>query len=100
MRSASINLGDGMLETLTAAQTSDEALVRGAREGDDSAREELFRRYRSDSYRYAYRLLGHEQDALDVVQESLLKAFSGLEDFDGRTRVSNLAAPDCDQHCV
>ncbi len=74
-----------MLETLTAVQTSDEDLVRRARERDDSAREELFRRYRSDSYRYAYRLLGHEQDALDVVQESLLKAFSGLDDFDGRS---------------
>jgi RNA polymerase sigma-70 factor (ECF subfamily) len=78
-------LGEGMLETLTAVQTSDETLVRRAREGDDSAREELFRRYRSDSYRYAYRQLGHEQDALEVVQESMLKAFSGLEDFDGRS---------------
>ena len=74
-----------MLEVLTGVQTPDEALVRHAREGDDSAREELFRRYRSDSYRYAYRLLGHEQDALDVVQESMLKAFSALGDFDGRS---------------
>ena len=41
--------------------------------------------YRSDAYRYAYRQLGHEQDALDVVQESMLKAFSGLADFDGRS---------------
>jgi RNA polymerase sigma-70 factor (ECF subfamily) len=74
-----------MLETPTAAQTSDETLVRRAREGDNASREELFRRYRSDSYRYAYRLLGHEHDALDVVQESMLKAFAGLEDFDGRS---------------
>jgi RNA polymerase sigma-70 factor (ECF subfamily) len=74
-----------MLETLTAVQTSDETLVRRAREGDHSSREELFRRYRSDSYRYAYRQLGHDQDALDVVQESMLKAFAGLEDFDGRS---------------
>ena len=74
-----------MLEVLTGVHTPDEALVRCAREGDDSAREELFRRYRSDSYHYAYRLLGHEQDALDVVQESMLKAFSALGDFDGRS---------------
>jgi len=74
-----------MLEVLTGVQTPDEALVRRAREGDDSAREELFRRYRSVSYHYAYRLLGHEQDALDVVQESMLKAFSALGDFDGRS---------------
>ena len=74
-----------MLEVVTGVQTPDETLVRLAREGDDSAREELFRRYRSDAYRYAYRQLGHEQDALDVVQESMLKAFSGLADFDGRS---------------
>jgi RNA polymerase sigma-70 factor (ECF subfamily) len=74
-----------MLETLTAVQTSDEALVGRAREGEESSRDELFRRYRSDSYRYAYRLLGHEQDALDVVQESMLKAFLGLGEFDGRS---------------
>jgi RNA polymerase sigma-70 factor (ECF subfamily) len=77
--------GEGMLDILTSVQTPDEALVRSARDGDDSAREELFRRYRSDSYRYAYRQLGHEQDALDVVQESMLKAFSALGDFDGRS---------------
>jgi RNA polymerase sigma-70 factor (ECF subfamily) len=33
----------------------------------------------------AYRLLGHEQDALDVVQEAMLKAFSALGEFDGRS---------------
>jgi RNA polymerase sigma-70 factor (ECF subfamily) len=78
-------LGESMLEVLTGVQTPDETLVQLAREGNDSAREELFRRYRSDAYRYAYRQLGHEQDALDVVQESMLKAFSGLGDFDGRS---------------
>ena len=74
-----------MLEVVTGVQTPDEALVQLARDGDDSAREELFRRYRSDAFRYAYRQLGHEHDALDVVQESMLKAFSGLRDFDGRS---------------
>jgi RNA polymerase sigma-70 factor, ECF subfamily len=74
-----------MLEVVTGVQTPDETLVRLARGGDNSACEELFRRYRSDAYRYAYRQLGHEEDALDVVQESMLKAFSGLADFDGRS---------------
>jgi RNA polymerase sigma-70 factor, ECF subfamily len=74
-----------MLEVVAGVETPDETLVRLARDGDDSAREELFRRYRSDAFRYAYRQLGHEQDALDVVQESMLKAFAGLGDFDGRS---------------
>ncbi len=74
-----------MLEAPPSVQTPDEILVQRARERDASAREELFQRYRSDAYRVAYRLLGHEQDAMDVVQESLIKAFSGLDDFDGRS---------------
>ena len=74
-----------MLKALTSVQTPDDALVARARVGDNAAREELFQRHRGDSYRVAYRLLGHEQDALDVVQESMLKAFSALADFDGRS---------------
>jgi RNA polymerase sigma-70 factor (ECF subfamily) len=69
----------------TGVQTPDEILVRRAREGDGAACEELFRRHRNDCYRVAHRLLGHEQDALDVVQEASLKAFSALSDFDGRS---------------
>jgi RNA polymerase sigma-70 factor, ECF subfamily len=74
-----------MLEALGVVQTPDETLVGQARAGDRSACEELFQRHRSDSYRCAYRLLGHEQDALDVVQEAMLKGFSALADFDGRS---------------
>ena len=67
-----------MLDALTSVQTPDEILVERARAHDPEAREELFQRYRNDGYRVAFRLLGNEQDALDVVQEALLKAFSGL----------------------
>ena len=74
-----------MLDAPSSVQTPDEILVRRARERDAVAREELFQRYREDAYRVAYRLLGHEQDALDVVQEALIKAFLGLGDFDGRS---------------
>jgi RNA polymerase sigma-70 factor (ECF subfamily) len=74
-----------MVQTLSDVQTADETLVRRARAGQSSAREELFHRHRGESYRYAYRLLGHEQDALDVVQDAMLKAFSALADFDGRS---------------
>jgi RNA polymerase sigma-70 factor (ECF subfamily) len=74
-----------MLDAPPSVQTPDEILVQRVRERDLAAREELFQRYREDAFRVAYRLLGHEQDALDVVQEALVKAFSGLGDFDGRS---------------
>ena len=65
--------------------TPDETLVALARQGDRSAREELFRRHWGVAYRVAYRLLGHEHDAHDAVQEGLLKAIAHLDDFDGRS---------------
>ena len=74
-----------MLEAPTGVHIPDEVLVERARERDPAAYEELFHRYRTDAYRVAFRLLGHDQDALDVVQEGLIKAFSGLQDFDGRS---------------
>jgi RNA polymerase sigma-70 factor (ECF subfamily) len=74
-----------MLDAPPSVETPDEILVQRARERDAFAQEELFQRYRNDAYRVAYRLLGHEQDAMDVVQESLIKAFLGLNDFDGRS---------------
>jgi RNA polymerase sigma-70 factor (ECF subfamily) len=66
--------------------TPDETLVDLARQGDRSAREELFYRHRGAAFGVAYRLLGHEQDAQDAVQEGLMKAVAHLEDFDGRSR--------------
>jgi len=73
-----------MIEAPTIEQLTDEDLVARARKRDPAAREELFQRHRDEAFRVARRLLGDEQDALDVVQDSLLKAFSRLESFDGR----------------
>ena len=63
----------------------DEDLVTLACGGDSSAREELFRRHFAVAYRVAYRLLGHEQDALDALQDGFLKAVIHLSDFKGRS---------------
>jgi RNA polymerase sigma-70 factor (ECF subfamily) len=74
-----------MLEASLGVLTPDETLVDRSREGDGSAREELFHRHWGIAYRVAYRLLGHEQDAGDAVQEAFLKALTHLDDFDGRS---------------
>src|SRR3954454_18432084 len=77
--------GECMPEAPTCVLTPDETLVHRTREGDGFAREELFRRHWGVAYRVAYRLLGNEQDALDAVQDALLKAITHLDDFDGRS---------------
>ena len=63
----------------------DEVLVGLARGGDRPALEELFRRHAGVAYRVAYRLLGHEHDARDAVQDGLFKAMTHLDAFDGRS---------------
>lgn len=39
-------------------------------------------------YRLALRMLGNEQDAEDVLQETFIKAFQHIQSFDGRAKVS------------
>src|SRR5438876_6530492 len=64
---------------------SDEHLLARLANGEREALEELFRRYRGPAYRVAYRLLGHEADALDAVQEGFVKALTHLDSFQGRS---------------
>ena len=64
---------------------SDEQLLACFAAGRREALEELFRRYRTPAYRVAYRLLGHEADALDAVQEGFVKALTHLDSFRGQS---------------
>jgi RNA polymerase sigma-70 factor (ECF subfamily) len=64
---------------------SDEQLLARFAAGERTALEELFRRYRQPAYRVAYRLLGHEADALDAVQDGFIKALTHLNGFQGRS---------------
>ena len=68
-----------------AMPDDDEFLVGQARAGDLAAREELFHRHFTIAYRVARRLLGHDQDAQDAVQDGYIKALLHLADFDGRS---------------
>lgn len=58
-------------------------LVAQAADGDRAAQRELFERFRSAAYRAAVRITGREEDALDVVQDSFIKAFERLDQFRG-----------------
>ena len=64
---------------------SDEQLLACYAAGHRQALDELFRRYRQPAYRVAHRLLGHEADALDAVQEGFVKALTHLHGFQGRS---------------
>jgi len=64
----------------------DVALTR-ARAGDADAFRELTDPFRRELQLHCYRILGSVQDAEDGVQETLLAAWRGLEQFEGRASV-------------
>jgi RNA polymerase sigma-70 factor (ECF subfamily) len=63
---------------------SDGAIVTRAREGDCDAFRVLVERHSRSVFRLAFRMTGNQQDAEDVVQESMLRAYKQLARFDRR----------------
>jgi len=62
-------------------------LLERARAGDREAFTELVEPHRAELQAHCYRMLGSLQDAEDLLQESLLAAWLGLEGFEGRSSV-------------
>ena len=62
-------------------ETSDAVLVSTAKLGDANAFVELSRRHSSRVFQTTYRITRNRQDAEDALQDSLLKAFTHLSDF-------------------
>jgi RNA polymerase sigma-70 factor (ECF subfamily) len=62
----------------------EEELLQRARSGDESAFAELAGGFRAELQLHCYRIVGSVQDAEDLVQETLLAAWRGLERFEGR----------------
>jgi RNA polymerase sigma-70 factor (TIGR02960 family) len=56
-----------------------------AQRGDEGAFAELTAPYRRELQLHCYRILGSFQDAEDLLQETLLAAWRGLERFEGRS---------------
>ena len=62
-------------------------LIEQARRGDAGAFSELVNRYDRKIYRLARHITQHEEDAEDVLQETFLKAFANLGQFQGHSKL-------------
>lgn len=59
-------------------------LIERAKAGDGAAASEIVERYQRRIYTLCVRILGNADDAEELTQETLVKALTGLERFDGR----------------
>lgn len=63
------------------AEQKDEDLVRLSQAGDTRAFDELVNRYKDKVYRLALKILRHEEDAAEALQDAFLSAYRGIKHF-------------------
>ena len=68
---------------------TDEDLVARSRGGDVDSFNQLILRWERPIYALAYRVIGREEDARDVCQETFLRAFRALPGFRGQAKFSS-----------
>lgn len=62
---------------------ADAQLVERVKSGDSLAFDELTRKYRQRLFSAVYNMVSNREDAMDIVQDSFIKAFSNINSFRG-----------------
>lgn len=78
---------EGLRDRRAEERARDKVLIDKACAGDSDAFQELFQHHRHKVYKVAYGLCRNQEDALDVVQDTFLKAHKALPRFEGRSSV-------------
>ena len=73
---------------VAAAYATESDLIMGLRAGEPSAFRQLVETNSAQVYSVALKLLGDEQEAEDVLQETFLSAFQAIGRFEGRSLLS------------
>src|SRR5829696_3084481 len=81
------SIGSGKDVLFFSVMTVTETALARARAGDEDAFRQLTDPHRRELQLHCYRILGSVQDAEDLVQETLLAAWRGLEAFERRASV-------------
>src|SRR5918992_4251371 len=69
--------------------STDEELVARSMGGDQDSFNQLVLRWERPIFALAYRVIGREEDARDVCQETFLRAFRALRGFKGQAKFSS-----------
>lgn len=67
---------------------TDKELLLQAQAGDSAAVDEILSRHEQKVFRFGLRMCGNEEDARDVLQETLLAAFQNVKGFRGDAKLS------------
>jgi len=76
---------DAAAEVAEREARRDLAAVERLKQGDARGLDDLFRRHHQAAYGIAYRLVGNQDDALDVVQEAFIHVMRGIQTFRGQS---------------
>lgn len=68
--------------------TTESELLEGLWRGDPAAYRQLVELNSASVYNVALKLLGDEQEAEDVLQETFMSAFQAIDSFEGRSKLS------------
>lgn len=71
------------VDPIASGEPDDRTLVARAQTGNDSAFEELVRRYQQRIYGLCYHLTSNHEDSGDLTQEAFVKAWKALRSFKG-----------------
>jgi RNA polymerase sigma-70 factor (ECF subfamily) len=74
---------DGVLLQVEVQQLTDDELVAAARTGDEGAFAQLFERHRHFVARLGYRFFTRREQVEEIIQESFIKAYFALSDYQG-----------------
>ena len=87
-------------ETETSFFSREQALVLAAQAGDRAAKEEILRLHRAHVVHHARRMLRNYEDVEDAVQETFVKAFRALKNFDATRPLGPWLMRICTNCCV
>jgi RNA polymerase sigma-70 factor (ECF subfamily) len=88
------------LRTRLDDATDEELTARIARQPDEDACAELFRRYSKRIYLWCFRYTHDENESVDLAQEIFIKIFRNISLFSGRSRFSTWAYQVARNHCL
>ncbi|HKB20390.1 MAG TPA: RNA polymerase subunit sigma-70, partial [Gaiellaceae bacterium] len=75
------------MSVTSPGSTKEQALLEAARGGDEDAFGRIAEEHRTQLLAHCYRMLGSMDDAEDMLQETLLRAWRGLPRFAGRSSI-------------